>query len=1270
MSKPRWTEEQKQVIDLRDRNILVSAAAGSGKTAVLVERIISEITEGPSPKDIDKLLVVTFTKAAAAEMRTRIGAALEEKLRQEPENQHIQKQASLLHAAQITTIDSFCQSVIKNYFHVISLDPAFRVADETDMELMKQDVLAELLEDNYKRAKEEKDEVFWAFTDMLSTGRTDHAVEEMVLSLYRVASSYPWKEEWLTQCSKLYQVESLEQLEQTEWMQELVCYLKTSVKEYLQMAQKAAAVCQEESGPSAYEEAIQSDICMLEQFCKAESYQEFSARFLEYNPARLKAVRGKDVDVKKKDFVKNMRETYLKNGLAKWKERFFFQSQEEMLADIKHMAPAVQELIRLTIDFDRAFSQKKRDEGVLDFADMEHFALEILLDRDETGVHPSETAKELQEYYEEILTDEYQDSNYIQELLLTSICRAPEKKPYLFMVGDVKQSIYKFRLARPELFLQKYKEYTTGKGPFQRIDLHANFRSRKSVLDAANYIFEQIMQEDLGGIRYDEAAALVAGASFEGCKERTATKTEVILIEQSSDDSFVQKKSLEAAVIGEKIRNLVQGEHPLYVWDKEHYRPVQYGDIAILLRSLSGWSEEFIEVLSDMGIPAYADTKTGYFTALEVETILNFLHIIDNPRQDIPLTSVLRSALFGVTDEELAWIGTMTGKTDYWDKVVECLETVTEDQRLHQKLSYFMDRLERYRAFAKMHSVYELLRKIYHEMGYYQLMAAMPSGEKRCANLDILLQQSLEFAKNGHQGIYRFTRYIESLKKSNVDFGEASVNGENTNAVRIMTIHKSKGLEFPVVFVAGMGKQFNLMDARKSTIIDGDYGIGCDFVDLDLRIKQPTLLKKFMAQQITVNTLAEEIRILYVALTRAKEQLFITGTASGLDKKVGSWMGRSAFLHFSQLTSAQTYLDWIMPALLKRMPIYTAFMEMQQTEERSFFTTDDKDNLFKVCCCYPEDVIQDEKSVLEDMAQNYRMLQQWDTAKIYDESMHETLQRQMAYQYPYTEDAAIPVKVSVSELKRQAMKYAEQLSEEWIEDAVLTEYAAMEIENSSLQQAKAEKTAGEERTEETEQKTALEQIEVPKPAFLQTQHVVNGAARGTLYHLMMEHLPYQTLQSDTVNIEKIAFFLDGMVQKGYLKKEERSVLQERKFVTFLKTDLGRRMQQAAQNSSLKREQPFMLGLRAKDVYPNSQSQEMVMVQGIIDAFFQEGEELVLVDYKTDFVQKGQEKVLAERYRTQLDYYAKALEKLSGRRVKEKIIYSFALGKEISLTEGD
>lgn len=1259
MSKPQWTKEQQDVISLRNRNILVSAAAGSGKTAVLVERIIAKITCQETPCDIDKLLVVTFTKAAASEMRSRIGNALEEKLQEEPDNEYIARQASLLHSAQITTIDSFCQWILRNYFHVIDLDPVYRVGDETDLGMMKQELLEELLEEKYLRAREQGDEAFLHFTNIFSPGRTDKNIEEEVLTLYEKSTSYPFPEEWIGSLGEMYSSTTVEEMEKSGWVQELLTYCRRCVREYVHMAKHAVALCQEEEGPEPYYEAAASDLTFLERLAEAETYCEWEKLLAGFQAMKLKAIRGKDVSVsgEKKERVKALREGYLKKGIQELKKKYFFQPAEEMLSDMRQMREPIQELISLTLEFGEAFSAKKREEQILDFSDMEHLALQILTVRGEDGqVIPSDTARELQQYFDEIMTDEYQDSNEVQELLLTSLCGKEGEKPYLFMVGDVKQSIYKFRMAKPEIFLQKYKSFTLGEGENQRIDLSQNFRSRACVLESANWVFENIMQESLGGIVYDHGAKLVPGMVFGECEHPIGGKTELVLIEQKSDELTVEKKSLEAAVIGEKIRRMVQGENPVYVQGKHGYRQMVYGDVAILLRSVTGWAEEFVGVLNDMGIPAFADTRTGYFTSLEVETILNFLHIIDNPRQDIPLAAVLRSYLGGLTDEELAWIGTMEGDINFWDQV-NCYREQGHNEVLREKLSCFWDRINGYRTYAGTHSVYELLRKIYDETGYYQYMSAMPSGEKRRANLDILLQQSLEFANNGHRGIYGFARYIESLQRSEVDFGEASVDGENTNAVRIMTIHKSKGLEFPVVFVAGMGKQFNLMDARKGTVIDSEFGVGCDFVDLQLRVKQPTLAKKFIANQIVLNTLAEEIRVLYVALTRAKEKLIITGTASHLVKKMEGWIERRGQMDFSALSGAQTYLDWIAPTILGRGGIMQEvdFYLKQAAEDkegavsetgRTGFAVADRDDLFQLEVIYPEDAIAGEVEEQKQEISLYRELQEMDVTKVYDGEMRQTLERERDYLYPYQAEADFPVKISVSELKRQAIARAEILEGE----------EGMSWEKIS--QRGIDNPAGWNR----------EEREIPRPRFLQEEKELSGAARGTLYHMVMEHFPYEKIYQSGRDWSETDFdnYLEEMIIGGYMTNQERRVLDSRKFVTFLSTDIGKRMAQAHHEGKLRLEQPFMMGLPAREIYPEQESDAMIMVQGIIDAFFFQGEDIVLVDYKTDSVKEGQEEELVKKYKAQLDYYAKALERLTGRKVTERKIYSFVLGKELAV----
>lgn len=1223
MGETKWTDDQRKVIELRDRNILVSAAAGSGKTAVLVERIINMISDKSKPIDIDKLLVVTFTRAAAAEMKERVLRALENKLTDNPDDEHLQRQVTLLHNAQITTIDSFCQSIIRNYFHVIGLDPVFKVGDENDLAIIKTEILQKLIEEKYSQTDEGYEE-FVRFADVMSPGRTDSNIEDLVLKLFDISMSYPWPMEWLKSCGDMYKCSSLDELEDSSWMKNLVSYVHEIVSIYLSMAHEALELCNDGDGPGHYRDAIESDINQISLMAEASTYNEQFEAFYRYNPARLSAKRDASVDPEKKERAKGIRDSY-KNGIDSLKKSFFFQSPEEMVNDIKKMSPVIQQLIDLTMEFAEAFAKKKRDDGILDFADMEHFALDILVKKDGDKVVPSPVAEELQEYYEEIMTDEYQDSNFVQELILTSISKAPDDKPYLFMVGDVKQSIYQFRLARPELFMSKYNTYSTEGGKCQRIDLKQNFRSREIVLSGANYIFSRIMQKCVGGIDYDEAASLVPGRIYDECEHRVSESTDIIIIEQKSDDDVeIEKRTLEAAAIGNKIREMVQGEDPLYVNGKNGYHRVEYRDIVILLRAQNGWSEEFIETLTDMGIPAYSDTKTGYFSSLEVATILDYLKVIDNPRQDIPLAAVLRSVIGGFSDEEMACIGMLPRTLNYWDSlnfILKYGQDSEEDmsiywdmlplddkgiENLYNKVYRFCKMTEYYRSQSVTLSVYELLQHIYRDTGYYNIMSAMPAGEKRAANLDILLQQSIEFAENGHQGLFGFTYYIENLRKSDIDFGEASVTGENTNAVRIMSIHKSKGLQFPVVFVAGMGKNINFMDARKSTIIDADYGIGADYIDLDTRIKQSTLIKKFLANHITRNVCAEEVRILYVALTRAEEKLILTGTAADVEKKMERWESKGRRIDMNMLTGAQTYFDWIIPAVS---------------------TGETPDNLFDISIVYKSDITDDEIDYIKDNMEKRTLLSRWDCNKVYDKDMYDEIQSHTEYEYPYKEEQNIPVKISVSELKRMSMQKVKKLSEDYVED--------MEFQN--------EKT-----------------YEAPKPSFMKENEVSTGAERGTLYHLVMEHLPYEEIDENY----DFKALINSLVQRGYMSDAEAVLLDTGKFEWFSKNKLFERMKNASLKGNLKREQPFMLGIPAAELYQelDNACDEIVMMQGIIDAFFEEDGKIVLVDYKTDYIEKNNEDELVRRYKSQLNYYARALESITGKEVSEKIIYSFGLGR--------
>ena len=1078
----------------------------------------------------------------------------------------------------------------------------------------------------------------------------------------------------------------MEEFQKTKWVGELVSYVKELVNSYKMLAEKAIKICDEPDGPAKYRTAFEDDIRQFDNICQTENFSELSDAFRKISRADKGRITKKDnVDAEKKDLASAFRDSYFSSqgGIIKLQEKFFNKTVEQQIKELNEMAPAVKELVNLTIDFIDAFAERKRDDGVIDFNDMEHFALAILTDENEDGeVVPSKVAEELREYYQEIMTDEYQDSNYVQELILTSIAGEPVQAPYMFMVGDVKQSIYGFRLARPELFMNKYNSYSLEKGTNeQRIDLKQNFRSRGCVLESSNAVFEKIMKPCLCGVEYDEAARLVPGRVYEETDKRTAEKTSIILIDKKADnDDGMMDKELEAAAIGNKIIDMVQGENPLYVWGKQGYHRVTYSDIVILLRSVQGWTEPFLETLSDMGIPVSAGTKAGFYESIEILTMTNLFRIIDNPRQDIPLVSVLRSVFVGLSDDELAAIAVMPRTLDFWDAMKLYIKTVNgeegtekytadivldekEAEKLAEKLEKFIDKLNNYRELAKELPVDKIIQNIYDETDFYDIMSAMPAGEKRAANLDILLGQARDYAANGHHGIFKFTHFVENIKKASLDIGEASVNNDSMNAVRIMTMHKSKGLQFPVVFVSGLGKSVNLMEANDRVIINSDYGVGTDYVNLELMYTEKSIFNNFLRSRIKVNALAEEVRMLYVAMTRAEEKLFLTGVSAKIlqgnmgargegKKKITTWKEKGQNLEFSGLLSLTKHIDMVMAAIADR-PVFKECIE--ELEPEKIYGVNDE--LFDLEVVSVNNIVSVSKENRELAKQKEIELVNWDADKTYDEEMRDYISQNEEFSYKYKDELGIPVKASVSELKRLAMEKLDEFNAGDVENNPVMENEVLLLGDLDVERSFEE--ISDRKNGEKESKYS----DIPRPDFMKKEEVKTGAARGTLYHLVMEHIPYERLDKNF----DFAVFIKELVQDGYMTDEDASALDVKKFEWFAKSSLCGRMRAAAVSGELKREQPFMIGIPANEVYSEkSDSEELIMIQGIIDAFFYEGDDIVLVDYKTDFVMKWQEEKLAERYKTQLDYYARALESVTGKRVREKLIYSFSLGKIIEV----
>lgn len=1258
-----WTTEQQQVIDLRNRNILVSAAAGSGKTAVLVERIVKIITDKNHPVDIDHLLIVTFTNAAAAEMRERIGNAIEKALDEQPGNEHLLRQLTLIHNAQITTIDSFCLYVVRNHFHEINLEPNFRIGDEGELKLLREDVLGRVLEQNY----EEPSEAFSDFVEGYASGRTDAALNEMILQLYEFSRSYPWPEKWLDSFVGAYRIETREELDRAEWLAPLTENICFVLKDCEQLLKQALAITQQDDGPDMYEKAVQSDLEKYEGLSRLTSFCELSGALSDIKYDRLASSRGFEGDPDKLELVKSLREQ-AKDVVKKICRQYFFCSPEMMIEQLERTEPMLEEVVRLTKQFADEFAAAKRRKNLVDFHDVEHFALQILVD--EETEKAKKTAEEFRDTFEEIMIDEYQDSNEVQETLLRSISREERGENNIFMVGDVKQSIYRFRLARPELFMKKYDSYSLEESTTQRIDLHKNFRSREEVLTCTNDIFYKIMVRSLGNVEYDAEAALYPGASY----PVSADFTPEILLADSNDElledtELSDKKTLEAKIVAEEIRHLMKTQ-PVTNKATGELRAARYSDIVILLRSLSGWADSLVEVLNGNGIPAHTVSSTGYFSTVEVQTVLSMLRLLDNPRQDIPMAAVLRSPMAGLTDEELAVLRLEDGSVPFHEAVLELAEGLYEEDgqkeisdseadrkqgrnadektenhieiTAHRKLLKFYKKYKQLRQLVPDTPIHELIEIILRETGYGHYVAAMPAGNRRTANLNMLLEKAAAYEKTSYKGLFHFVRYIDELQKYDVDFGEADMVGENEDVVRIMSIHKSKGLEFPIVIVSGMGKNFNKQDTRSKMVLHPELGIGLDYMDGKKRIKSPTIAKKAIAKQINLENLGEELRVLYVALTRAKEKLILTGTLKDAPEKLEFFrqqanLSKAADRPLSYLTreGASGYLDWILPAVL---------------------SYGDK---------YPVRIVEAAELVLDEvenqLEQNEDLTERIEEIEAADTQLVGQLKQRFSQRYPYQVDVLRKNKYSVSELKHRAMRERFEAEQEETVPAFLEEPVTPTIPLFI------------QREESVEQETAN-----------------RGALRGTAVHRVMECYDFASEKSVQEQME-------AMEKEEKITADMRALVKEQIVADFVSSETGKRMALAQRGGALYREKPFVMGFTEEElenygfgadsntdscenIYEKTDSdqekeeqkrirheEDLTLIQGIIDVFWIEKDGIVLLDYKTDRVQQAKE--LIDRYETQLKLYADALERVFGARklkVKEILIYSFSLEKLITL----
>lgn len=1270
----KFTPEQQRVIELHNSNILVSAAAGSGKTAVLVERIIRMICDGEHPADIDRLLIVTFTNAAAAEMRERIAAGIAARLEADPGNEHIQKQSALLHNAQITTIDSFSLFLIRNHFNEIGLDPDFRVADEGEIKLLQQEVLAQLLEDAYAgNFVPEALEQFHACVEYFCPGGRESVLEQHILNLSRYAGSFPWPAEWLEERKNDYAAGDLDALVRSDYGQYLTERVNRTVEGCLEKLREVKRLCELPDGPYMYGELTDAEIEQLERLIDCKNLEEQAAKIPAVTFARLPSKKDDSVDPAKRELAKAIRNS-VKDTLSDLSESYFKTPLELAVEQGKACREPLRMLLDLVLEFDRRLLAAKQERHLIDFSDMEHYALQILLKREkveETGgtgtdhaetkyrIVPSDVAMEYRQYFQEILIDEYQDSNLVQEYLLSAISGEAEGHYNRFMVGDVKQSIYKFRLARPELFLEKYDTYQET-GDLCRIDLAKNFRSRIQVVDAVNGVFSRIMSREIGGITYDDKAALYPGAVYPA-QEDPAYGSEALLIrkpekgeceesgigEQHAEGvgvlvDYDNVRQLEALAIAARIKQL---KGSLKVMEKStgELRPVRYSDMVILLRTTSGWDEEFKKILEQQGIPVYITSKTGYFGALEVQELLQFLRVLDNPRQDIPLFGVMQSVFGGFTQEEIAQIRSggeghsrkrmtlyealkevaKSGRTVEEGEETSAGESAGEEAELSQKADTFLQRIGHYRDLTPFTSIRDLLQRILDDYDYLNYVTALPAGSKRRANVEMLLTKASAFEKTSYFGLFHFIRYMEQLEKYDVDYGEADTLDENADVVRIMSIHKSKGLEFPVVFVSGLSKRFNMQDANQSLIVDMDLGVAVDYVDSVRRIKNKTLRRAVLSAKMKEDNLAEELRVLYVALTRAREKLILTAVLDKADEKweLAQMTGQER-LTYLDFCEAGSYMDFLLPILPKTgIAVKTLRTEDLAAEEirEQLRMGDRREELQRVA--------DGEVLLPGDPEENERKLMR--------------LRERFAYQYPHPGLQKLYTKTTVSELKIAAMAEKDEAAFHTFEEKEVVPYI---------------------------------------PAFRREQEKVSGAVRGSAFHRVMELLDftyvfvesrlfekcpgdYETYRK-RLDAERLKKRLEEFLQRETvslrLTEEYAKAVSLPKILNFLEQELAYRMWRAQKQGLLYREQPFVLGIDAKRLDPDLPEGEKVLIQGIIDVFFVEDGEIVLLDYKTDVIDSLE--ALWNRYNVQIQYYEEALTKLMRMPVKERILYSFYLEK--------
>ena len=1283
----KWTPEQESAIiapkdsSLDNQTLLVAAAAGSGKTAVLVERIITRLKDMDNPLSVQELMVVTFTKAAAQEMSARIGLALAkamESTEDEAMQERLERQLNLLPSAHISTLHSFCQWVIRSYFYKLDINPTARIGNEAEMALLQQEVLADLLTKSYEEGLYN----IYELADFFSDDKSDAGLTAKIMSLYNYAMSLANPDGWLRKALEPYKEAMTANPSDTLWGQYMWDQHVAVIDRIRERLERMEQILLDPVGPHKWQNIYDNQLAALGMLSGAETWDDMGEAckhtdtFIKDRFNKL----GEEVDPSLQAEFKSLG-SQNKDDLKAMQAAVFTVPEATLQEQFKAQYPIIKGLVELTIAFHKAYRDMKQEQGIMDFSDLEHLCLALLVEPGtEDDPQPSDVAKELQDTFKEIMVDEYQDTNGVQETIINLISRVDNR----FYVGDVKQAIYSFRMADSSLFMEKYNTYGGTDAVERRIDLAKNFRSHENILAATNFLFYQIMTEDAAELNYTEAESLIPGRIVEDAPEDwIGGDVELQLLDVSKDTLSAsesdedeggdpENNERELDFIIQKIKEIHGAKKKVQNPDGT-FRQIEWRDFAILRRSLAGWGTRAVEAMRQAGIPAVVNERDGYFEAQEIQLLLALLSIIDNPEQDLPMAAVLHSGLVGLDANELGALR-LSGEGSLWSLIPTYAEEAQDE-----RLLAFIGHMERWRTLSRRHGVTDLLWDIYESQDYVNYVGAMPNGLVRRANVLALYDRAKGYEASGFRGLFRFLRFVESLRDSNQDMPLANVVSEADNVVRLMTIHKSKGLEFPVVFLSGVQKGFNMMDLRSELLIDKNAGLGLKGYFPDIRVSFPTMPWFYVKDVKEAALKAEEQRILYVALTRARDKLIMTGhfkgfkNAKGKLSTLGELIKNAASVEGQQLptdiiTQANTYLEWLIMGFTRHLDGGNPLRVAIEYEGPTYFDLPDKKCRIKVevhdGSLYGD---LDYKADIDETTINkVRELQAVNSVELPQEIID-----RFNYTYPYSDATRRTAKISVSELKRRFQEREleagtiDTLNEpivtvdtgakRAVSDAILGQAIKLDIRNAdrdATNNADSDATSNESVPTITVSADDLaNSVFGRKPQALQSEEdVLTGAQWGTLMHEAMQWLPLAQYTQASLTKE-----LDALVTKGTFTEEERNLLSDTSLYKFFSSDLGKRLINAKR---IERELPFSMLFEGKRVYDTLEDGENLFLQGIIDTAFEENGEWILVDYKTDRVKSGED--LIKRYKIQMDLYKEALQRLTGMPVKACYIYSFRL----------